>query len=125
MIVKLKPGKRVPAGLASGQCYPVLGIEADAYRIIDRTGRPYLYESRHFTIVDREIPKEWVIEQGEEGETYAYPRRWRRPGFFEDFFDGKQRVIAAFWQVVNGQLMNRATRRKRARTIAGHRISVG
>jgi hypothetical protein len=112
MIVKLKANKRIPPGLEAGRAYPVLGIEADSYRIIDQTGRPCLYEAKFFTILDGSMPNDWVKKRGDEGELYAYPRSWMRPGFFEDFFDGKKRAVAAFWRIVNGQLMTQSRSQK-------------
>ncbi len=92
------------ADLSAGQVYPVLGIEADDYRIINDFGRPFLYPHRLFTIVDDELPDDWIIETGEEGERYAYPAAMNTRGFFDDLFDGEPEANAVFWQSINGRL---------------------
>jgi len=101
MIVKLK---RKHHSLTLGQRYPVIGIEADSYRIINNQGGPYLYEPGLFTVVDKSMPRDWVVEKGDEGEVYAYPREFHRPGFFEDYHDGESKAMSTFWRLVNGRL---------------------
>jgi hypothetical protein len=51
----------------------MIGIEADHFRILNDQGRPFLYPSRLFKVVDRHKPDDWVVERGDEGERYAYP----------------------------------------------------
>jgi hypothetical protein len=104
MTVKLQRRYLKYPELSTGQVYPVVGIEADDYRIINDLGRPYLYPHRLFAVVDDEFPSDWVVETGEDGERYAYPAAMNAPGFFEDFFDGKPRANAIFWKRVNRQL---------------------
>ncbi|MCI0630509.1 MAG: hypothetical protein L0Y44_07645 [Phycisphaerales bacterium] len=102
MIVRAKKSRKVSAKrLTPGQLYPVIGIEADWYRIIDDDGGPYLYEPELFEVVNSREPSDWVIEQGEDGERYAYPRPLNRQYFFEDYHDGDRKIIAVFWRVVN------------------------
>ena len=104
MIVKLRRKNSRYPDLAYGQGYVVIGIEADDLRILNDQGRPYLYPSRLFEIVDPREPEDWVTEYGDDGERYAYPPLLNNCGFFEDFFDAKEDALATFWQVVNQRL---------------------
>ena len=107
MIVRLKRRNGCYPSLSTRQAYMVIGIEADALRILDDAGRPYLYPSQLFTIVDRREPADWVTEVGDEGECYAYPPPLNRPGFFEDFFEGKSQAVSRFWRTLNQRLSAR------------------
>jgi hypothetical protein len=82
----------------------VIGIEADDFRVLNDVGRPYLYPSRLFAVIDWREPADWVTEFGDDGERYAYPPPLNKPGFFEDFFDDKPRAVSIFWRVVNHRL---------------------
>lgn len=104
MTVKLRRRYSKYTDLSTGQVYPVLGIEADHYRIINDLGRPYLYPPSLFVIIDDELPSDWIVETGEDGERYAYPAEMNAPGFFEDLFDGRPRANSIFWKRVNRQL---------------------
>ncbi|MCL5271423.1 MAG: hypothetical protein M1457_12925 [bacterium] len=86
----------------------MIGIEANDYRILDDSGKPYLYAADLFEVVDSQEPSDWVTEVGEEGERYDYPPMMNKPGFFEDFFDGDAQTISDFWRAVN-QRLSRAT----------------
>jgi len=94
--------------LSEGQPYFVIGIEADEYRLLNDVGKPYLYPSELFDVVDSRQPQDWITELGEDGERYAYPPPLNEVGFFEDFFDHKPEQISIFWQVVNQALSNAA-----------------
>ena len=109
MIVKLRRKNSRYSDLTPHQNYVVIGIEADDFRILNDRGRPYLYPSRLFEVVDFREPIDWVTELGEDGERYAYPSPLNDTGFFEDFFDDKKRAVAAFWHVVNQQLSAKRT----------------
>jgi hypothetical protein len=101
MIVRLRqPVEKYP-DLIYGQCYVLIGIEADDFRLLNDQGRPYLYPHTLFEIVDPEKPSDWVTETGEDGEVYAYPPMLNGVGVFEDFFDGVENAVSAFWRVVN------------------------
>lgn len=104
MIVKLRRKNVRFLDLTTGQPYVVIGIEADDLRIVNDQGRPYLYPSRLFDVVDPREPEDWVSELGEDGERYAYPPPLNGSGFFEDFFDAKPAAVATFWRVVNQRL---------------------
>jgi hypothetical protein len=104
MIVKLQRKNLCYPDLTPSQSYVVLGIEADDFRIVNDQGRPYLYPSRLFEIINHREPADWVTEYGDDGERYAYPPSLNTCGFFEDFFDAKKDAVATFWQVVNQRL---------------------
>ncbi|MBI4609119.1 MAG: hypothetical protein HY726_08925 [Candidatus Rokubacteria bacterium] len=104
MIVKLRRKNPRYRDLTPGQPYLVIGIEADEFRILNDAGRPYLYPSRLFRLVDSREPRDWVTEFGEDRERYAYPVPLNKPGFFEDFFDEKPKALRTFWRIVNQRL---------------------
>ncbi len=104
MIITLKRRTPKPRDLSYGQLYRVIGVEAGDYRILDDSGKPYLYPCRIFKVGAAREPQEGVDERGDDGERYAYPQPLNAPGFFEDFFDGKKSAVATFWRVLNEQL---------------------
>ena len=104
MIVKLRRKNSRYPDLTAGQAYVVIGIETNDLRILNDAGRPYLYPSRLFSVVDSQEPSDWVTEYGEEGERYSYPPVLNKAGFFEDFFDDKPKAVGMFWRVVNQRL---------------------
>ena len=108
MIVKLKSINSGYPDLSAEQLYFVIGIEADDYRILNDNGKPYLYSSNLFEMIDSHEPQDWVIEVGENGEHYAYPALLNQVGFFEDFFDQKNEQMSIFWHVVNQMLSDAA-----------------
>ena len=104
MIAKLRRKYAKYPDLTPGQLYVVIGIEADDFRLLNDQGRPYLYPSRLFAVVDPGAPGDWITEYGEEGERYSYPPPLNSCGFFEDFFDGKEKAVTTFWREVNQRL---------------------
>lgn len=86
--------------LTVGGVYEVIGIEADQYRILDDTGRPYLFAPALFSVVDPARPSHWVTTQ-EDGAEYAYAPELGTPGFFEDYFDHKPETRRAFHRYLN------------------------
>jgi hypothetical protein len=55
MIVKLKERMSDYPDLSPGEPYFVIGIEADDFRLLNDYGKPYLYPSHLFEIVDSRI----------------------------------------------------------------------
>ncbi len=108
MIVKLKRKSPDLSDLSPDHPYFVIGIEADDYRILNDQGRPYLYPSTLFEIIDSKEPENWITEYGEDGERYAYPEILNGAGFFEDYFEGKAEALCRFWQVINRRLSEAA-----------------
>lgn len=104
MIVKLSQPHSEYPDLTPNQPYLVIGIEADDYRLLNDNGRPYLYPHEIFQIIDPHEPADWIVEIGNDGERYAYPASLNSVGFFEDFFDGDNDAVSAFWHEVNQQL---------------------
>ena len=108
MIVELKSKNSRYPDLCEGQSYFVIGIEADDFRILNDSGKPYLYSPDLFTIIDPREPKDWVTAYGDDGERYSYPTQLNRPGFFEDVFDHKPEQTSIFWHTVNQRLAEAA-----------------
>ncbi|MGO9122263.1 MAG: hypothetical protein ACLQPD_32200 [Desulfomonilaceae bacterium] len=108
MIVKLKEKSPEYPDLTLDQPYFVIGIEADDYRILNDSGKPYLYSSHLFEVVDPQEPSIWMTEYGDDGERYSYPPALNEAGFFEDYFDGKDEALSKFWHVINNRLSEAA-----------------
>ncbi len=108
MIVKLKEEYPEYPDLTPGQPYFVIGIEADDYRILNDSGKPYLYPLHLFEVIDPREPSIWTTEYGEDGERYSYPPALKEAGFFEDYFDGKEEALSKFWHVINKRLSEAA-----------------
>lgn len=109
MIVKLRRKNSRYPDLHYRQNYVVIGIEAGDFRLLNDQGRPYLYPSRLFEVVELHEPESWITTYGDDGERYAYPPSLNGRGFFEDFFDGTPAAISAFWRVVNQNLAMAST----------------
>ena len=105
MIVRLRKPDDRAADLSLDTHYLVIGIESDDYRLLGDQGRPYLYPADLFEIIDPSEPEDWIVEQGEDSERYAYPAELASAGFFEDFFDARQDAVATFWRIVNRRLV--------------------
>ncbi len=108
MIVQIKSKNPDYPDLSENQPYFVIGIEADDYRLLNDSGKPYLYPPELFEVMDPREPSDWVTEIGEDGERYAYPAPLNETGFFEDFFDQNIEQISIFWNVVNRRLSDAA-----------------
>ena len=93
MRVKLK---NTHHSLSKDKCYCVIGIESDYYRILNDQHDPCLYSPDLFDIIDSEIPDDWIVEYGGEGEMYAYPPQLNSPHFFEDYHNGSEVAKAVF-----------------------------
>lgn len=108
MIVKLIEENPDYPDLTPNQPYFVIGIEADDYRILNDYGKPYLYRSHLFKVIDSNEPNNWITEYGDDGERYSYPPELNEVGFFEDYFEGKNETLSQFWHVVNKHLSEAA-----------------
>ena len=109
MIVKLKEKSEKYSDLSTDQPYYVIGIEADDFRILNDSGKPYLYPRELFDVTEPKEPEEWITEYGDEGERYSYPKPMLESGFFEDFFDGKEKTVSMFRHIVNSRLSQHAS----------------
>ena len=68
MIIKLKEKITDYPDLTPDQPYFVIGIEADDYRILNDSGKPYLYPSHLFEVVDPQEPSIWITDYGDDRE---------------------------------------------------------
>lgn len=82
--------------LTVGGEYEVIGFCIDCYQLLNDMQEPVLYEMACFEVVDPTEPAFWVSEFGDEGERYAGPPEWSRPGYFEKWHDDDPAVLAAF-----------------------------
>ena len=73
--------------LQPGEIYFVLGISAESYRIIDRSGDPILYPKALFEVIDPMIPRHWRFHEFADGAYYLDPALTDAPGFYERFFN--------------------------------------
>lgn len=78
--------------LMVGQEYVVLAIEYDHYRLVGDEGRPYIYPSELFELVDETTPDDWVRELDDTGVCFG-PRELLQPGLFEDYFNKEPRAV--------------------------------
>jgi hypothetical protein len=108
MIVRLKEENFDYPDLTADQPYFVIGIEANDYRIWNDYGKPYLYPSDLFELIDSHEPSNWITEYGDDDERYSYPAALNEVGFFEYYFDGKEETLSKFWHVVNKHLSKAA-----------------
>lgn len=77
---------------SEGRVYLVLGIETGDLRILGDTGRPFLYPQELFEFVDRSVPEDWLVRDDTPGKEEMGPEAFLEVGFYEDFFDGDQKV---------------------------------
>ena len=108
MIVVLKKKDTECPYLTPDQPYFVIGIEADDYRILNDSGKPYLYSCHLFEVIDPQEPSIWMTVYGDDGERYSYPPALSEAGFFEDYFDGKDEALSKFWHAINKRLSEAA-----------------
>ena len=87
--------------LSIGKNYEVIGIEADSYRIIDHDNEPCLFSPGCFEILEKTKPTFWVLEIGQDGEEYNYPKNLGKIGFFEDYFNNVKVVVDQHWNEYN------------------------
>jgi len=75
--------------------YLVVGLYGEDFRIVNDRGEPILYHLSLFTIVDSDIPNDWIWEF--DGEVYsASPAKLAIRGFYEDYFDKKEYALKLF-----------------------------
>jgi len=71
-------------------------------RIIDDAGEPILFAPQAFDTVEAAEPADWISDRGDEGERYAYPPGFGKPGFFEDWHDRDREVRSMLSSYVRG-----------------------
>lgn len=93
MIVRLKEENPNFADLTYDQPYFVIGIEANDYRILNDSGKPYLYPPHLFEVIDSREPSIWITEYGDDGERYAYPPALNEVGFLRTTLKVEMRLF--------------------------------
>jgi hypothetical protein len=89
--------------LTVGKEYVVLSVLASpgkdvSLQILDDTGPgPSVWDADLFVTSSDRISSIWTVSIGEEGLSLA-PASWQRPGFWEEYFDGRPDAVAAFEQ---------------------------
>lgn len=81
-----------------GREYEVLGLSQDHYQLLNDKDEPVLCDACCFDVKEATVPPFWVSQFGDEGERYAHPAEWSRPGYFENWHDGVPDVVAGFRQ---------------------------
>ncbi len=84
--------------LTLGKRYEVLEITGDYYRVLNNSDDPVLFHNSCFRVVDSSEPIFWERTVDEDGHRCAGPAHWMRPGYFEDYHDGKQNIRDDFWK---------------------------
>jgi hypothetical protein len=83
-----------------GRVYSVLSIWVDErgvqFRMVGDEPTPALFPQDMFEIVDPSIPATWIVHSPATGCFVFAPETWTRPGFWEDFFDGKSAAVSTF-----------------------------
>ncbi|MFC9749790.1 hypothetical protein [Streptomyces niveus] len=90
--------------LTDGHEYAVLEISvrfkaATSFRVEFNEGglrQSALFDSRAFAVTCHSMPPTWRYFQLESGAFSLRPEAWNAPGFWEDYYDGDSRAIAAY-----------------------------
>lgn len=86
------------SGLTPGRVYPVIGIEADHYRLLDDCEGAYLYPKYLFVVIDSSIPDSWVRTDYDSEQYSIDPPELSEQFFWEEFHDKNSAAIAKFRQ---------------------------
>jgi len=89
--------------LTPKKIYEVIGINYEDYRVVDDIGEPILYPKYLFEVIDPSVPETWIREEYSPDEYYIDPPELCRPGFYEEYFDGKPEAKAIFEQFLASQ----------------------
>ena len=90
--------------LMVNKVYEVIGVSDEHYRVINELNEPILYPKGLFNIIDSYIPNDWVENRYSDDEYYIDPPGLDKPGFYEDYFDGKIEAIEAFKKFLTRKL---------------------
>lgn len=104
--------------VTQGSDYPVIGILANVYLIVDERGKLASHDKNYFVfdVEDdwepaflRDLPDDWILEKFDE-EYNAYPKLLSEKGFFEDYFDGIPDAISTYKKfcIQNGLLSSKS-----------------
>ena len=76
--------------LTPGNCYRVITVEYDSYRLMADDGRASLYDTYLFDVISDVKHSDWIAEFDDAGKViYSGPVCFSSPGFFEDYWDGE------------------------------------
>ena len=104
MIVELRRPDARYRDLTPRQPYVVMGIEGGDSRILNDSGRPYLYPERLFRILDSREPGDWITEFGEKRRAVLLSAGPQFYGIFRGFPRPEAKAVATFWRVLNRRL---------------------
>lgn len=82
--------------LTEGRVYPVIGLTADSFRVIDDEGRPILYPKECFDLVDESVPADWKWKVYSEVEYYADPPELAGNDFYPALFREEEEAVRIF-----------------------------
>jgi len=94
MAMKVRPREDKAGWLDRRSVYTVLAVETTGENEIllriesENAQTPALFPAKEFELLDDSIPSIWTISIEPSGTLDLRPVSWRRPGFWEDFFDG-------------------------------------
>ena len=84
--------------LTPGNCYRVISMGYDSFRLMADDGRASLYDSSMFDVVSNDRPPDWITKTDPSGKIgYSGPAAFSAPGFFEDYWDGKPEALKVVW----------------------------
>ena len=86
--------------LKVGRVYVVLSLLVESNRLavqlVSEEQGPAIFDMRLFEIVSSAIPPNWIVVAHAKGVLDFTPASWARPGFWEEYFDGKPKAVACF-----------------------------
>lgn len=82
--------------LSPNTVYTVIGIDNENYRVANDSYEPILYPKIIFDVIDGTCPDNWVRVNFDDGEYYIDPPEFSGVGFFEDYFDGVEKVVLTY-----------------------------
>lgn len=96
MIVKPRNSDGEYWALSPSREYVVLEVCMGYVRIVDDTGRPFLYPADGFVVIDPNIPNDWIRTEWSPAEFATNPKEFQSQGFFERLFDHDQEATRVF-----------------------------
>src|SRR5262245_28507161 len=96
MKVRVNENRSTDRFLTPGKEYEVLGLDHESFRILDDKGEPILFPKTLFTVIDKQVPADWIWDRYGDDEYYANPPELHEAGFYEDLFDHKPDAVNRF-----------------------------
>lgn len=112
-IVSATTGEEVRTSpwLTVGREYVVLEMVAEPGGVVElrllgdeSEGGPGLWDARLFTVSSPAPSSAWTVAIHGDGAVRIGPAAWRRPGFWEAFFDGDRDAVAEFEEATEAML---------------------